>query len=38
MASGTGGSWGHPSAQCAAPTEGRAPTPAPQCHRDCGCR
>uniref|UniRef100_A0A5F9C3I1 Proline rich 29 n=1 Tax=Oryctolagus cuniculus TaxID=9986 RepID=A0A5F9C3I1_RABIT len=38
MASGAGGSWGRTTAPGAAPTESRASTPAPQCHRDCGRR
>uniref|UniRef100_A0A2K5EG66 Proline rich 29 n=1 Tax=Aotus nancymaae TaxID=37293 RepID=A0A2K5EG66_AOTNA len=38
MASGAGRSWGRSPPQSAAPTEGCAPTPTPQCHRDCGCR
>uniref|UniRef100_A0A8D2AIZ6 Proline rich 29 n=1 Tax=Sciurus vulgaris TaxID=55149 RepID=A0A8D2AIZ6_SCIVU len=38
MASGPGGSWGSAVSQSAVPTENCAPTPTPQCHRDCGCR
>ncbi|PNJ50759.1 PRR29 isoform 8, partial [Pongo abelii] len=38
MASGAGGSWGRSPPQSAVPTESCAPTPTPQCHRDCGCR
>uniref|UniRef100_A0A2K5PZF5 Proline rich 29 n=1 Tax=Cebus imitator TaxID=2715852 RepID=A0A2K5PZF5_CEBIM len=36
MASGAGRSWGRSPPQSAAATEGCAPTPTPQCHRDCG--